>query len=66
MDRATRQRTLRPGLVVLADKGLAGRAFAQTMAELTVVQVRPDRADEPTRFGNLGGSASGSRPLSTP
>ena len=66
LDRAARQRTLRPGLVVLADKGLAGREFAQTVAELAVVLVRPDRADEPTRFGNLGGSASGSRPSSTP
>ena len=55
LDRAARQRTLRPGLVVLADKGLAGREFAQTVAELAVVLVRPDRADEPTRFGNLGG-----------
>ena len=55
LDRAARQRTLRPGLVVLADKGLARREFAQTVAELAVVLVRPDRADEPTRFGNLGG-----------
>jgi hypothetical protein len=55
LDRAARQRTLRPGLVVLADKGLAGREFAQTVAELAVVLVRPDRADEPARFGTLGG-----------
>jgi hypothetical protein len=55
LDRAARQGILRPGLVVLADKGLAGRAFAQTVAELSVVLVRPDRADEPARFGNLGG-----------
>lgn len=55
LDQAARQRILRPGLVVLADKGLAGREFAQTVAELAVVLVRPDRADEPTRFGNLGG-----------
>jgi hypothetical protein len=46
---------LRPGLVVLADKGLAGRTFDQTVAELGVQLIRPDRADEPTRFGNLGG-----------
>jgi hypothetical protein len=55
LDRAARQHILRPGMVVLADKGLAGRAFTQTVAELEVALVRPDRADEPARFGNLGG-----------
>jgi hypothetical protein len=55
LDQAARQQVLRPGLVILADKGLAGRAFAQTVAELAAVLVRPDRADEPARFGNLGG-----------
>ena len=55
LDRAAHQRILLPGMVVLADKGLAGRKFAQTVAELAVVLVRPDRADEPARFGNLGG-----------
>jgi hypothetical protein len=55
LDRAARQRVLRPGMVVLADKGLAGRAFAQTVADLHARLVRPDRADEPARFGNLGG-----------
>jgi hypothetical protein len=55
LDRAARQQLLRPGLVVLADKGLAGRAFAQVVAELDAVLVRPDRTDEPARFGNLGG-----------
>jgi hypothetical protein len=55
LDRAARQQVLRPGLVVPADKGLAGRAFAQTVAGLDAVLVRPDRADEPTRFGDLGG-----------
>jgi hypothetical protein len=55
LERAARQRVLRPGMVVLADKGLAGRAFAQTVADLAARLVRPDRADEPTRFGNLGG-----------
>jgi hypothetical protein len=55
LDQAARQQVLRPGLVVLADKGLAGRAFAQVVAELDAVLLRPDRADEPARFGNLGG-----------
>jgi hypothetical protein len=55
LDRAAHQQVLRPGMVVLADKGFAGRAFAQTVADLDARLVRPDRADEPTRFGNLGG-----------
>ena len=55
LDRAARQGVLRPGMVVLADKGLAGRAFAQIVADLGARLVRPDRADEPTQFGNLGG-----------
>jgi hypothetical protein len=55
LDRAAGQHILRPGMVVLADKGLAGRSFAQTVAELEVQLIRPDRADEPARFGNLGG-----------
>jgi hypothetical protein len=55
LDRAARQRILRPGMVVLADKGLAGRAFDQFVGALDARLVRPDRADESTRFGNLGG-----------
>jgi hypothetical protein len=55
LDRAARQRILRPGMVVLADKGLAGRAFEQFVGALDARLVRPDRADESTRFGNLGG-----------
>jgi hypothetical protein len=55
LDRAARQQVLRPGLVVLADKGLAGQAFEQVVADLGARLVRSDRADEPTRFGNLGG-----------
>jgi hypothetical protein len=55
LDRAARQRILRPGMVILADKGLAGRAFAQTVTDLHAMLVRPDRADEPARFGSLGG-----------
>jgi hypothetical protein len=55
LDRAARQGILRPGMVVLADKGLAGRAFEQFVGALDARLVRPDRADEPARFGNLGG-----------
>jgi hypothetical protein len=55
LDRAARQRVLRPGMVVLADKGLAGREFEALVGELGATLARPDRADEPYRFGSLGG-----------
>ena len=55
LDRAARQRILRPGQIILADKGFAGREFEQVVGDLGARLVRPDRADEPTRFGNLGG-----------
>jgi hypothetical protein len=55
LDHAARQHILRPGMVILGDKGFAGRAFEQVVAELDARLVRPDRADEPARFGNLGG-----------
>jgi hypothetical protein len=47
---------LREGMIVLADKGLAGRDIERYAAsELHVLLARPDRKDEPRRFGNLGG-----------
>jgi hypothetical protein len=43
-------------MVVLADKGLAGRDMARYAAEqVGVLLVRPDRKDEQRRFGNLAG-----------
>jgi Transposase DDE domain len=45
---------LRPGLVIVADKGLAGRDFQQLVAGYGAVLVRPDRVDEPHRHGSLG------------
>jgi hypothetical protein len=55
LDRAARQGVLRPGMVTLADKGLAGRQFEALVGELGATLARPDRADEPHRFGSLGG-----------
>jgi hypothetical protein len=55
LDRAARQGVLRPGMVTLADKGLAGRGFETLVGELGATLARPDRADEPYRFGSLGG-----------
>ena len=45
---------LRPGLVILADKGFAGQDFEQLVAAHGAVLLRPDRADEPRRHGSLG------------
>ena len=42
-------------MVVLADKGLAGCKFDALVGELGATLARPDRADEPYRFGSLGG-----------
>jgi hypothetical protein len=48
---------LRDGMIVLADKGLAGRDIERFAAEITgVLLARPDRKNEKKRrFGNLAG-----------
>ena len=45
---------LRPGLVILGDKGFAGRDFEQLVAGYGARLLRPDRTDEPHRHGSLG------------
>jgi Transposase DDE domain len=55
LDDAARQQALAAGTVVLADKGFAGRAFQQHVGALGADLIRPDRQDEPYRFGPLGG-----------
>lgn len=49
------ERALQPGQVVVADKGFAGHEFDQLVAALGCHLLRPDRTDEPHRFGSLGG-----------
>jgi hypothetical protein len=49
------RRRLRPGLVILADKGFAGQEFERLVAGYGARLLRPDRKDEPHRFGSLGG-----------
>ena len=45
---------LRAGQVILADKGFAGKDFEAFVAdELGAHLIRPDRKDEPARFGKL-------------
>jgi Transposase DDE domain len=48
-------RSLRPGQTVICDKGFAGREFEQHITTLGGRLLRPDRKDEPRRFGSLGG-----------
>jgi Transposase DDE domain len=49
LDRAS----LRPGQVLVVDKGLAGAEMDRHVADLQAVLVRPDRRDEPARYGSL-------------
>jgi len=42
------------GYTVLADKGFAGADFEALMRELHAIFLRPDRKNEPARFGGLG------------
>ena len=55
VDDAAHQQALAAGTIILADKGFAGRAFHQHLRQLGAWLVRPDRKDEPRRFGSLGG-----------
>jgi hypothetical protein len=45
--------SLRPGQVLIVDKGLAGAEVDRYVAGLEARLVRPDRRDEPARFGSL-------------
>ena len=48
------QAWLRPGLVLVGDKGFASRALEQLVAGYGARLLRPDRKDEPHRLGSLG------------
>jgi hypothetical protein len=54
LDRARHAGLLDGGEIIVSDKGFAGREFEQIIASLDATLVRPDRKDEPRRFGNLG------------
>jgi hypothetical protein len=47
------RQSVQPGQVVIVDKGLAGVAVDEHVAGLEAMLVRPDRRDEPARFGSL-------------
>jgi len=55
LDRAHNRGLLDGGELIITDKGFAGRAFEQLVSSLDATLIRPDRKDEPRRFGNLGG-----------
>jgi len=46
---------LKPGDTVLADKNYSKHELETDLAEIAVQLIRPDRSDEPKRFGKLGG-----------
>jgi len=46
--------SIRPGLLILADKGYAGREFEAFVRQLGATLIRPDRRDEPHLWGSLG------------
>jgi hypothetical protein len=48
------ERVLQPGQIVIGDKGFAGAEFEQFVTSLGGTLIRPDRKDEPQRFGSLG------------
>lgn len=50
------ERAARKGQTILGDKGFAGREFEQLVTDLGAALLRPDRAHEPYRLGNLGGA----------
>ena len=49
------ERVQQPGYTIIADKGFAGADFEQLVLDLGCRFARPDRRDEPLRYGNLGG-----------
>jgi hypothetical protein len=60
------ERALRPGQLVLADKGFAGAEFEQLVRSLDCQLLRPDRRDEQPRLGSLGGGSGSSRSCRRP
>ena len=55
LDRAARVGALRPGLILIGDKGFAGREFEDLVtAGYAMSLIRPDRRDETPRHGAIG------------
>ena len=54
LDQARRDGLLTGGEFIITDKGFAGQEFEGIVASLDAQLIRPDRKDEPKRFGKLG------------
>jgi hypothetical protein len=54
LDQARRDGMLTGGELIISDKGFAGHEFERIVASLDAQLIRPDRKDEPKRFGKLG------------
>lgn len=54
LDRAHQRGMLDGGEIIITDKGFASHEFEAIVNSLDATLVRPDRKDEPRRFGNLG------------
>jgi len=55
LDRMRRTGQLHGEEIVIGDKGFAGEEFEQTVSELATLLLRPDRKNEQSRNGSLGG-----------
>jgi hypothetical protein len=55
LDHAHHLQLLADGVVLIGDKGFAGRDFERHTAGLGITFIRPDRRDETRRHGNLAG-----------
>jgi len=55
LERARTGALLNSDEIIVTDKGFAGQEFEQLVAALDLTLIRPDRKDEPKRFGALGG-----------
>ena len=55
LEHARRDGLLTGAEIIVGDKGLSGREFEEIVASLDATFIRPDRKNEPKRFGNLGG-----------
>ena len=55
LDQARRDGLLTGEELIISDEGFAGQEFEQIVASLDAQLIRPDRKDEPKRFGKLGG-----------
>jgi hypothetical protein len=67
LDRAARRRTLRPDMIILADKGLAGRTFEQFVGALGACwSDRPGLGCDPDAQARVGGGPASAQRIWSP